>query len=395
VVAERRAVIASDGTRLFRVERHDRTATVKSCDCLEENAADCKVTGKVVVPGLRAFDLAGGDPIVVEPNGDDELIGADFDFSVDLVGGAGSLLFVESNDSGYECGAHGNSSGAVAIVDLVGERRDARAFEALGKKLPAQVLADGAAALLADYKECEGEDATLERAKEQARLESVSVSIGPDGAPRLAWSYGVDVYYACSVDYLVHGTARTGLIAEAGDVGLAGPLPGGMLKAMAAAAEKSTVGWSKLTLAGDARDVALTAFRAAPEPAWPGRQPIVEGGGAEGLVKAGRELTIRKDYSAAIAKFSEAIAADAALATAWSGRGYANLLNDTLDAAKGDLDKAAELGGDALFLAQVQFNRGQVAEKQGDKAGARAAYERSLALRPHKSVEKALARVRE
>ncbi len=112
-------------------------------------------------------------------------------------------------------------------------------------------------------------------------------------------------------------------------------------------------------------------------------------------MKAGRELTVRKNYAAAIAKFSEAIAADAALATAWSGRGYANLLNDTLDAAKGDLDKAAELGGDALFLAQVQFNRGQVAEKQGDKAGARAAYERSLALRPHKSVEKALARVRE
>jgi hypothetical protein len=198
-----------------------------------------------VVPGLRALDLAGGDPIVVEPNGAGDLIGDDFDYTVDLVGGAGSLLFVRTTYSGYECGAHGNNGVAVSLTDLVGERRDARAFEALGKKLPAQVLADGAAALLPDYKECE-EEATLEQAKEQARLDGVSVSIGDDGAPRLAWSYAVDVYYACSSDYLgardrAHGLARGGGGDRAGgapagrgaqgDGGGGGPVDGRLVEA--------------------------------------------------------------------------------------------------------------------------------------------------------------------
>ncbi|MEZ4267558.1 MAG: tetratricopeptide repeat protein [Myxococcota bacterium] len=397
VVAERKAVIVSDGAKLFRVERHDVTRTVKSCDCVmeSEDAEGCKVTGKMVEPGLRGFDLAGGDPIGIHTPSADELVGGDFDFSVDLAGGVGTQLIVATTASGYECGAHGNSSGSTALYDLAKGPRDRTVFEGVQKKLPAAIRTAGITALMPDYKECDGDDATPERAADELKLEGVHVSIGEDGAPRLEWSFVVDVYYACSADYLVHGSARSGLLAEASDLGLAGPLPGGVVKAMGAATHKWTVGWSKLALTGEAREAALTAFKAAPEPVWPGRPQVVEGAGVTALVKAGRDLSNQKDYSAAIAKFSEAIAIDGSVATAWSGRGYANLRNKTLDAAKTDLKRALEIGGDAIFEAQVQYNLGLVAEQQNDKPGARAAFERSLELRPHKSVEKALARVKE
>lgn len=397
VVAERDAVIVSDGEKLFRVERHDVTRTVRSCDCVMEgeDAKDCKVTGKMVEPGLRGFDLAGGDPIAVHTPSSEDLFGGDFEFSVDLAGGVGTLLIVETTFSGYECGAHENSEGATVLYDLVGGPRERTVLEGLQKKLPAAVRAAGIAALMPGFKECDGDDATPARAADELRLEGVHVSVGDDGAPRLTWSFAVDVYYACAADYLVHGVARSGLLAEASDLGLAGPLPGGVVTAMAAATHKGTVGWSKLALAGEAREAALAAFKSAPEPAWPGRPKVADGAGVAALVKAGRDLANQKDYPAAIAKFSEAIALDGSVAAAWSGRGYANLRNKTLDAARTDLKQALELGGDAIFEAQVYYNLGSVAEQRGDNAGARVAYERSQELRPHRSVERALARVRE
>jgi tetratricopeptide (TPR) repeat protein len=397
VVAERKAVILSDGTKLFRVERHDATLTVKSCDCVMEgeDAEGCKATGKTVVQGLRGYDLAGGDAIAIHPPGSEDLVGGDFYFSVDLVGGSGALLLFDDNQSGYECGAHGNNSVTTRVYDLAKGPRDHTAFEATDKRLPADVRRAGLTALMPDYKECEGEDATMERANTEAKLEGVKVSIGQDGAPRLAWSYAVDVYYACSSDYLVHGTASTGLVPEASDLGLAGPLPAGVVKAMAAATDKWTVGWSKLALEGEAREAALAAFKAAPEPAWPALEAEPAGGDAAALIKEGRKLTNAKDYPAAIAKFTEALSIDGSQAAAWSGRGYAHLRNKGYADAKTDLEQALKLGGDTLFEAQVQFNLGQVAEQQDDKAAARTAYERSLALRPHKSVEQALARVKE
>lgn len=396
VVAERNAVILSDGTKLFRVERQDATRTVKSCDCVmeSEEAEGCKTTGKVVEPGLRGFDLAGGDAIAIDPPSTEDLAGGDFDLSVELAGGVGSLLIFETYYSGYECGAHGNNSVDTVFYDLAKGPQERTVLEGVKKKLPESVRSAGVAALMADFKECDGDDATPARAAEELKLKGVHVSIGDDGAPRLAWSFAVDVYYACSSDYLAHGTARTGLLPEASDLGLVGPLPAGVVKAMGAAAKKWTVGWSKLALTGEAREAALAAFRAAPEPAWPGPVVVADGAGVDALVKAGRALSNQKDYSAAIAKFSEAIAIDGAVAEAWSGRGFANLRNKTLDAAKVDLKRALEIGGDAIFEAQVQYNLGVVAEQQGDKASARMAFEKSLELRPHKSVEKALERVK-
>lgn len=66
-------------------------------------------------------------------------------------------------------------------------------------------------------------------------LGDVAVRIGDGGAPIVIWGFAADVMYACSADYSVHGSSTTGLLPEASDLGLGGPLPGGLVKAFAVA----------------------------------------------------------------------------------------------------------------------------------------------------------------
>ncbi|MCB9727202.1 MAG: tetratricopeptide repeat protein [Deltaproteobacteria bacterium] len=394
-VARRGAVILSDGARLFRVERDDRTVDVKTCECVldGEKSPECKDAGRFTVPGLRAFDLAGGAPIPVKPASEETMYGGDFSAGLTLVGGVGARLFFESSGSGYSCGAHGYTEAVTGIHDLAGGEVDRGLFKTTGDALPAQLRAQAAAELFPGLKECEGDEATLAGATEAMTLQGVRVTVGEGGAPEVTWQFAADVAYACSADYAVHGDARSGLIAEGGALGLSGPLPPGVLKAMADLPAGSVVGWSKLDLDAEARAAALASFQAAPEPSWDEAPPTEAATEVAALIAEGRTLSVNKDWSAAIAKFSEAVGLDPGSAQALAGRGYAWLRTGTLDSAETDLTKAIALGGDAVFMAQVWYNLGQVAERQNDKAAARSAYQTSLSLRPHPTVEEALKRV--
>lgn len=400
-VAEKKAVIVSDGAKLFRVERADVTVDVSPCVCLdEEDSPDCKVIGKVTRPGLRAVDLAGGAPIEVYKAEDGTTYGGDMYLGVDLGGGVGATLFVAWSDSGYYCGAHGMSEGGTRLFDLATRAAPEGRYKQVDGKLPDAVHKTALDQIYEPLKDCEDEDMTREEAAEHMALDAVAVKLGEAGVPTVTWTFEADVTYACSADYGVYGTVTTGLLAEASDLGLGGPLPAGLLKAFAAAPEKGTVGWARVTLEGDARAAALAAFEASPEPAWDptgfsevldeASAPTGDAAAAKKLVSEGRKLTKAKDYPGAVAKFGEAIALDASHAPAYSGRGYAQLLGGMLDGAKADFDKALELDKEPKYQAQVYYNLGQVAEKQKDTAAAKAAYAKSLELRPNDAVQKAL-----
>ena len=148
----------------------------------------------------------------------------------------------------------------------------------------------------------------------------------------------------------------------------------------------------------DHREAALARFSAVPEPSWPpervGYQDDREAtarGRAHDKIQEGRRLTRANDYAAAIAAFDAALAADPTLAAGHSGRGYARLLAGHLDEAKADLEAALVRDDAPKFQAAVYFNLGQVAERRGDLAAARAAYTRSQQLRPTQATKDALA----
>ncbi len=108
------------------------------------------------------------------------------------------------------------------------------------------------------------------------------------------------------------------------------------------------------------------------------------------LIGQGRELTRKKKYTDAIEAFEQAIEIDARAARAWSGMGFALLKKRDLDKAQLAFDKALTLSASRTFQAAVYFNLGLLAKKRGDKAAARAAFEKSHEKRPTKATRKKL-----
>ncbi|MCC6625355.1 MAG: tetratricopeptide repeat protein [Deltaproteobacteria bacterium] len=403
-IAERAAPIMSDGAKLWRIERADVTVDVKPCACFEdEGAPECKVVGKITRPGLRAIELGADTKTDVYPAGNEAMFGDSMDLAVDLAGGVGAKVVVDWTEGGYFCGAHGSWDSGTRVFDLAAGANVDGIWQTLDKALPRSVREPGAKELLEPLKECDGEEVTLERALEDMVTTGFGVAVTDAGAIEVTWHFTAEVMYACSSDYGVHGTSRTGLIPEAADVGLAGPLSPGLVSAIAAAG-KGTVGWARVSLDGEARQRALDAFKAAPEPAWGAARFSEElsaetladnAKSAQTMLADARKLVAQKKYPMAIGTYNMAINLDPKLARAYSGRGYAYLLEgQTLDLAKADFDKALELDATPEFQAQVWFNLGQVAEKKKDTEGARAAYTKSLALRPHEGVQKALDRLK-
>jgi len=403
LVAERKAPFLSDGTKIWRVERADQTVDVSPCVCIEEeNSPDCKVIGKVTRPGLRAVELGGGAPLEIYPAGNDGMVGDSMDLAVRLTGGVGARLFFSWTEGGYFCGAHGSWEGGTRVYDLAAGDFVPDVWETLDKKLPASVRAPAVKELYEPLKGCDNEELTLDQAAEQAKLDGVYVTIDGSGKLEVTWSFSAWVVYACSSTYSVDGSSISGLLPEAADIGLTGPLAPGLAKAVGAVGP-GVVGWARLTLEGDARAAALAAFEASPEPPWGAERFSEElsaaavadnAKDAKKLVADARKLVAAKKYGEAIGTYNIAINLDPKLAKAYSGRGYAALLDGSLDAAKADFDKALELESDPEVQAQVWFNLGMVAEKKKDKAAARDAYTKSLELRPHDGVQKALDRVK-
>jgi tetratricopeptide (TPR) repeat protein len=408
VVAERAAPVLSDGTKLWRIERADVTADVKPCSCFEEGEeAHCKVVGTIPKAGLRAVEVGGAGATTDIYKVDAEpMFGDSMDVGVDLAGGSGARLIYRWTEGGYFCGAHGMWEGGTRFFDLAKGEVVEDVWKDLCKKLPAAVLEPALKEVHKGLVECgEDEDGpTLDEAREQAVVDTVSVSVDEAGQVRLTWNMSAEVMYACSSTYSVDGTATSGLLPEAAELGL-GPVSPGLAKAIGEAGKNNTVGWARVSLEGDARTAALEAFKVLPEPEWgpasASERLDAPGDAAEDgavdidktLVEA-RKLAGKKQYDEAVALYDKVIAADPKVARAHSGRGYARLMSGGLGEAKTDFDKALTLEDDATFQAQVLFNLGQVAEKQGDKAAAKEAYTKSLALRPHDGVQKALDRVK-
>ena len=97
---------------------------------------------------------------------------------------------------------------------------------------------------------------------------------------------------------------------------------------------------------------------------------------------AGRLATQRKDAPAAERAFGDALLAIPDDARAHSERGYARLLHGDLAGADADFDKAFGASRDPKLIAQVWFNRGLVAERNGNAETARNYYAYSYQLNP-------------
>lgn len=387
-IAKRAEVVVSpDGTALWAI----RTKTIerKVFACRDEDGNDLDETqtpGTVDWPGIAAVPLNGGaerwiaDP---RPTDDSDTIWGDvWSESYELKGGAGRLLMYYHVHTGYACGAHGFDESGGVVVDLT------RA--PVGGVDPASLLMDAAAT---------GKEpiaALFDRATDEGCVDVGSLAwISLDGMgfgatggaveARLEYVYPTEAEWAfnCTI-YETASVPTKALVADvrpSADVAAA-------VKALKA---NGTVGWSALALTGGAREAALKSFDAAVPAAAKRSRATTE---AQKLIDQGRKLTKEKDYTKAIAAFDKAIAKDRDAARAWSGRGYAQMLAGKLVEASRDFDHAIGLDTTPEFQAPVYYNIGQIAEKRGKPAEARAAYERSLKLRPSPAVQKALKAVK-
>lgn len=408
VVAERGALVLSDGTRLWRVERHDADVGVFPCECQEGEepppGADCKTPDtRLTVPGLRAVELGAGTIVVIRQAAAGDFYGDGIEESVAPVGGVGARLIYDWDESGYMCGAHGLYEGGTEVFDLAAAEPSKDPFAAIGRALPAEVREPAAKEIHEHLLECDLTDApTLDQVRdEQMELRGLHVVL-TGGAPHIDWSFAAETYYVCSPDYAAWGQGHSALVPAAAPLGL-DALPPGVAQALSGLGDAPTVGWSRLSLTGPARDAALEAFRKAPEPKWPPSLTSVRPVDAEepdarqqarAKLDEGRRLTRSGDYDQAIARLDAAIGLDPKLSRAWSERGYAKLLKGDLAGAKADLEAALPLDEGAAYRAAVHYNLGQLAERSGDPKAAQAAYEASLALRDNETVRKALAKLR-
>lgn len=408
-VAERKALVLSDGHRLWVVERKDADADLVGCDCLdaEEGSPECAATGRVTTLGLRAVELGGGGATVdLRVAGTEPIIAGDADYSLDVVGGVGPRLFYRWSEGGYFCGAHGLAEGGDVVFDLAAGKALEEPFSAVGKGLPKEVREPAAREVHEQLRECDGPDASslAEVLGGVMSLTGVRTAL-VDGEPRITWSFEAPVYYACSADYAAHGDGHSALVDGGAPLGLSGSLPAGVVRELERIGTAPVAGWAALDLEGPAREGALAAFGGAPERPWPpshaSSQAITKTPSADEVVGArtrlseGRTQTRAGEYAEAIASFDAAIELDPSLARAWGERGYAKLLSGDLAGAQTDLEHALPLDDGAPYQASIHYNLGLVAERRGDAAAAKAAFARSLELRDNETVRKALARVSE
>ena len=405
LVAERHALVVSDGRELWEVKRHDATVDVMGCPCMDdERAPGCNhPTGTLTNVGLQANALVGGGTFDIHPPDTELLYGGDIDVGMSIQGGVGSKLFYRWSNNGYFCGAHGLYESGDVVYDLA-KKDQVDAWEPVNKGLPAATREAAAKELRKVLVECDGpEDASSLQEVLDSVMDLAGLHVGlVDGKPKIAWDFEAEVYYACSADYAASAQQSTGLHEGAAPLGLGTPMPAGLGKVLAGLGSATTVGWSKMEVTGEAREAALAAFAKASEDAWPPsvmKEEEPKGATAEATAQAkvrlnaGRKLTRAKDFAAAIAEYDAALALDPKLAQAWSERGYAKLLAGDLDAAKDDLEHALPFDEGNNYRASVHYNLGLVAEKKGDLATAKAEFSESIDMRPNATVSKALERV--
>lgn len=395
-VAQRNALVHTNGPELFTVQRHDETVTVRTCECLEPDAGppgSCKTVGTVVRPGLDAIQLSDGKrhPLVIPETY--ETLGEVYGVSLEIVGGTDGRLVVRTADAGYYCGAHQMIDGGDILVDLSTPAERNWPKLALPRTLR-ETAARGAMFEL--YRDCgEGIESFDTFVNEVMAWSDVAIAV-KDGAPQVTWGFTADVYYVCSPDYVTSGQTRSGLLDEAASIGLAGPLPAAVSATLASIGTARAVGWGELKLSPEARTTMLAKFAAVSQKRWPAAESKTVAVGATGRFRLakkklneGRTHARAKDYVAALAALDAAVDTDPSMARAWAERGYVRLLDGQLDAAQRDCDKALTLGGSDPFVASVHYNLGLIASGRGDRVAAKKSFRASLDLRPNQEVQKA------
>jgi Flp pilus assembly protein TadD len=99
----------------------------------------------------------------------------------------------------------------------------------------------------------------------------------------------------------------------------------------------------------------------------------------------GRLATVKKNYGEALDAFSKALDLLPDDARAYAERGYAQLLAKNYQLAREDFDLAVMRTDDPKLLAQIWFNYGLTAEKEGRPEDAQSAFARSNQLNPTKA----------
>ncbi len=406
LVAKRKALIVSDGTRMLRVHRDDVEVDVMDYECLERGDDECEVTARLVVPGIAATDLLTKEktePRRVPCQGAEAdgtpIFGDGISLSLEVVGGVGTGLWIREGEDGYYGGVHGEVSEGTMVFD-VASGAAVPIHERLASKvatLPGELRKDAAEELRKNLEDCDDEVPTLPQMLDGDRMGLVGLRATlVDGKPRHAWEFTAETFYACSPDYSVHAEV-TSELQTVESLGLEA-LPPGVLRAMTHLQATRALGWARLSLEGEARTKALAAFQTASEEPWPASETTdravvsapEEHGDAMKLVARGRKATRDKDYETAITAFDDAIALEKDMPSAWSGRGYAKLLAGQLDGAQADLDKAYTLDDGPKYQAMVLYNLGMLAERKGDLEAAKEAYTDSLTLRENKTVRQVL-----
>ena len=320
----------------------------------------------------RSSDYMGGP----DAGGLYTMIGEHWGRTIELTGGAGSIIMVTDCQGGYGCGAHGDA-GCVFIV------------QGLSGKAAAMDLNAATAAL---------EPATREMIKEwrgdgddsevgEPTIQALSLRAN-DGDPLVDYLYVADVPYSGTAgEWGSYTQSRDHLAPAVPALGLP-EVPAPVQAWLHGKGKETRFGWS--VVPADAPATVLAAFR---DPSTIPAKPSAEPAGTDPAdqLRQGRALTRKQDYDGAIASFTAAITADASLARAWSGRGYARLLAGDLDGATADLTHALGLDPSPKFQAAIHFNLAETAEKRGDRAAAVALYEKAQALARSKA---ALQRIR-
>jgi tetratricopeptide (TPR) repeat protein len=409
-LAQRKVLVHGTGDALIQIVRRDEIVTVRTCACMGSDFGpkdECELTGEVTRPGLAAIDLKSGkeQPLVAADG--ESIFGEVYGISLAVVGGVDGRLVVRTQDAGYYCGAHQMIDGGDRMFDLSApDLSVAAAHEWPKLEFPAALKTAAATGEMFDlYKECEGEEGSIDDfVRDTMRWSGLHIALEA-GVPKLTWEFAADVYYACSPDYLALGTTTTGLLPEAASLGLGESLPAGLQRALTEVGTASAVGWVELKLSAEAEAELLAKFGTLEETPWPPassevrpKTKAVETGAttetvdtatARAKLAEARTLTRAKDYVGGIAAFDAAIAADPKMARAWAGRGYAKLLAGELDAAKKDCTHALTLDDTPGFQASVHYNLGLIAQQQGKTAVAKKAFRTSLDLRPNDEVLKA------
>ncbi|MFO0745147.1 MAG: hypothetical protein U1F43_05630 [Myxococcota bacterium] len=388
VVATRpEAVTVVDG-KLWALGEDWRVIKAYPCGGEDNMEGDhTKPPTSTAAPTLVAKQL-GADAVVkiVDgfPDADTELDGEVWGASADLIGSVGAKVFAAQGDGLYGCGAaHGVSEASARVFDLAKqEAAPIEADDALKGKAAAALKAEG------KKNDClgDGEDEI-----EPVAPDALSLGFA-EGRVRASWlvlrEADAEWNHVCDLtaelDAPFDATLGFGAVDER------------VAKVVATKKGQGSLGFA--TVPAGARDALLEVFRKAapsfqPKPVVAEAPAAAAGDSAGALVTQGRKLTRAKDLAGAIAAFDQAIAKDATLAAAWSGRGYAKQLAKDAG-AKADFEKALTLETkDQAFQAAVWFNLGQLAEASKDLAAAKEAYAKADALKPSEAAKKALARV--